>query len=47
VLRRHLGDHLAVVGGGAEQLRIERDDRDRVVLQRLREIARLDLTSAR
>ena len=23
--RRHFGDHLAVIGGGAEQLRVERD----------------------
>ena len=43
----HFGDHLAVVGGGAEQLRLERDDRDRLVLQRLGEVGRLDLRPLR
>ena len=40
VARRDLGDHLAVVGGGAEQLRLEGDDRLRLVLDRPREVGR-------
>ena len=35
---RQFRDHLAVVGGGAEHLRLERDDRDRLVVERLGEI---------
>src|SRR4051794_5592651 len=39
----NLGDHLAVVGGGAEQLRVEGDACDRVVVERLGEVGELDL----
>ena len=37
------GDHLAVIGRRAEQLRLERNDRHRLVLERLGEIGGLDL----
>src|ERR1700754_1413188 len=40
-------DHLAVVGGGAEQVRVERDARDRLVVERLGEIGGLDLRPLR
>ena len=43
----HFGDHLAVIGGGAEQLRLERNARDRLVVERLGEIGRLDLRPLR
>src|SRR5205085_1345760 len=55
-LAKHLGramaggdlrDHLAVVGGGAEDLRLERNDRERIVLERLGEIFGLDLRPLR
>ena len=37
-----LGDHLAVVGGRSEHLRIERNGRDRLAFDRLGEFARGD-----
>src|SRR5262249_9546093 len=44
---RHLGDHLAVVGGRAEYLRLERNERERLVLERLGEIGGFDLRTLR
>ena len=43
VRRCDFGDHLAVIGRRAEHLRLERNDRDRLVVERLGEIRRLDL----
>ena len=40
---RQLRDHLTVVGGGPENLRLERNDRGGLVLERLSEISGLDL----
>jgi dihydroflavonol-4-reductase len=42
VTGRDLGDHLSIVGGGAEHLRLERDHGDRFVFQRAGEIGGLD-----
>src|SRR5581483_5503303 len=45
--RRNLRDHLSVIGGGAENLRLERDHRDRRVLERLGKIRGLDFRPLR
>ena len=44
---RHFGNHLAVVGGGAEKLRLERNDRERIAFQRLGEVCRGDFRPLR
>ena len=41
--RLDLGDHLAVVGGGAEEFRLERDGRRRLQIDRFGEIGQRDL----
>src|SRR4051794_40865314 len=43
----HFADHLAVIGSGAEYLRLERNRRQRLVFERLGEIGRADLRPLR
>src|SRR5262245_21507928 len=45
VAGREFGDHLPIVGGGAEHLRLERDDGNWPLIERLREISGIDLGS--
>src|SRR4051812_27997717 len=45
--RGHFADHLAVIGGGAEQLRLERNRGQRLVFERLGKIGRADLRPLR
>ena len=43
MVRGNLGDHLSVIGRRAERLRLERNDRDGLVVERLGEIGGFDL----